>query len=78
VVVGDEVTLLVGTNPEPVAPPSWPSNSAEIWTVLGSSSCATAAIVPPPLSGGSETVSTPSSPSSTVPGLSLASSLRFS
>ena len=40
------------TNPEPVAPPSWPSYSAEIWTVLGSSSCATAATeVLPPLIG---------------------------
>ena len=34
------------TKPEPVAPPSTPSNSAEIWTVLGSSSSATAATVP--------------------------------
>ena len=39
------------TNPEPVAPPASPSNSAEIWTVLGSSCSATA--VTEPLSSGS-------------------------
>ena len=51
---------LSSTKPEPVAPPASPSNSATIWTVLGSSSWATAATEPLSIgSGASERVVPP-------------------
>ncbi len=64
------------TKPEPVAPPSWPSYSAEIWTVLGSSSCATAATeVLPPLIGAAVWTPVESSPAPVPPSDADAESL---
>ena len=56
------------TNPEPVAPPAWPSYSAEICTVLGNSSWATAATdVSSALRGGADTVPVVVSPALDLP-----------
>ena len=63
VVVGDDVALPVEHEAGAGGAAVWPSYSAKIWTVLGSSAWATAATEPlSPSSGGRTTVSTPLRP----------------